>query len=188
MQTILAPIPVTDWRSSFITNREKTLTKIYARAYPMVLHYVKQHGGTPEDAQDLLQEAIIIFYEKVMQKELALTASVTTYLMSICKNQWRREQEKRHRWEKLVAEKTDLPEEQIPAEPELQGLELINFVTQLSNKCRDILLAFYYYGQPLPAIAEQHHYRTVRSATVQKFKCLERLRQSLAAFTVHHFR
>ncbi|MDQ3291506.1 MAG: sigma-70 family RNA polymerase sigma factor [Bacteroidota bacterium] len=187
MQTILQPVLVADWRQSLETNREKTLTKIYARAYPMVLHYVKQNGGTPEDAQDLLQEAIITFYEKIMQDELTLTASVTTYLMAICKNQWRRELEKRRRQENLAPEKTGIAEE-INTEPESPKLELSSFVEQLGDKCRDILLGFYYFGQSISVIAQQHQYRTVHSASVQKFKCLERLRKSLAAFTIHHFK
>ncbi|PSR56860.1 sigma-70 family RNA polymerase sigma factor [Adhaeribacter arboris] len=188
MQTILHPHPVTNWRQSLIADREKTLEKIYARAYPMVLHYVKQHGGYPEDAQDLVQEALIIFYEKIMLEELTLTASVTTYLMGICKNLWRRELEKRQRREEWNIEKTDVAEEVNSPEPDSPTLELIYFVEQLGNKCRDILVAFYYFGQPMPAIAQQHEYRSVHSASVQKFKCLERLRKSLAALTVHHFR
>ncbi|MDQ4140344.1 MAG: sigma-70 family RNA polymerase sigma factor [Bacteroidota bacterium] len=187
MQTILHPVLVADWRHSLIANREKTLAKIYARAYPMVLHYVKQHGGTPEDAQDLLQEAIITFYEKIMQDEFTLTASVTTYLMAICKNLWLRELEKRRRLQEADTEKPDVAEEFNP-EPDEPKLELISFVEQLGNKCRDILLGFYYFGQSMPVIAKQHQYRTVHSASVQKFKCLERLRHSLAAFSIHHFK
>ncbi|QMU31475.1 sigma-70 family RNA polymerase sigma factor [Adhaeribacter radiodurans] len=178
---------IADWQQQLVANREKTLTKIYARAYPMVLHYVKQQGGTPDDAQDLLQEAIILFYEKIMLEELTLTALVTTYIMGVCKNLWRRELEKRQRQEALVIEKTDLADD-IPAETGSSTLELVNYVEQLGQKCRDMLLAFYYFGQSIPAIAKQHQYRTVHSASVQKFKCLERLRKSLAAFTIQHFR
>ena len=42
-----------------------------------------------------------------------------------------------------------------------------------------MLLAFYYSQQPLTQIAAANGYASVRSATVQKFKCLERLRDSV---------
>ena len=187
MQKTISPVPVADWRSSLVADREKTLTKIYARTYPMVLHYVQQHSGSPEDAQDVLQEAVIIFYEQAMQEKLTLTASVTTYIMGICKNLWRRERDRRNRqaaWQPAEAN-------QAPAESETERMvawQLADFVAQLGAKCQAILVAFYYFGQPLTRIAEQHAYRTVRSATVQKFKCLERLRKSLIGFTAEHFR
>lgn len=188
MQTVLSSVTAIDWRQAFIANRTTTLAKIYARTYPMVLHYIKQHGGQPEDAQDVLQEAIIIFYEKVMQEQFKLTASVTTYLMGICKNQWRQELEKQQRRKNLKVEDSNLTEDPALSETQIPGLELVPFVEQLGSKCRDILVSFYYSGQSMALIAALNQYRTVRSATVQKFKCLERLRKSLANFSIDYFR
>ena len=57
----------------------------------------------------------------------------------------------------------------------------LDYVERLGEKCKSVLLSFYYFQQPLTHIAEVQGYRSVRSATVQKFKCLERLRQSVRA-------
>ena len=65
----------TDWRLALLANREKTLEYLYARTYPVVLHYVKERQGREEDAQDLLQDAIILFFEKVVHDRLVLTAA-----------------------------------------------------------------------------------------------------------------
>jgi len=188
MQTTFSAVMASDWRLAFLTNREKAFTKIYARTYPMVLHYVKQHQGTPEDAQDLLQEAVIIFYEKIMHEEFNLTAASSTYLMSICKNKWRQELEKRKRQQQLSAAREPEQEEASETETEYPTQKLISYVEQLGKKCQDILVSFYYAGYSMSQIAQQHQYRNVHTATVQKFKCLERLRNSLASFTIHHFR
>lgn len=188
MQTIATPVRASTLSQDLIRNREKTLERIYAKAYPMVLHYVKQHSGTADDAKDLLQEAIILFYEKVVYDQLSLTASATTYIMAVCKNLWRRELEKRTRRQPLSPELTD----QLTAEKSTDGKEpsftITQFVEQLGERCKDILVSFYYLGHRMEQIAEQHHYRNVRTATVQKFKCLERLRKSLASLSIHHFK
>jgi RNA polymerase sigma factor (sigma-70 family) len=178
----------TDWRQDLVNNREQTLRKIYAQVYPMVLHYVQKHSGTPNDAKDLVQEAIILFYEKVVQEKFVLTASATTYLMAVCKNYWRRELNKRSRLQELTPELNEKIAEEAATTPEKPAYALRHFVAQLGEKCQDILTAFYYNGQRLEQIAIHYHYRNVRSATVQKFKCLERLRKSLASFTLHHFK
>ncbi|RRB07296.1 RNA polymerase sigma factor [Larkinella rosea] len=173
--------------ADLLTDREQTMERIYARTYPMVRHYVREHGGTEADAKDLFHEAMIMFYEKTVQNQLTLTSSVSTYLMGICKNLWRQEVEKRKR-------KTELAEshaESVWEEPDLDGessLALMSFVNQLGETCRSVLVSFYYFGQRLDQIARQRGYQSIRSATVQKFKCLERLRKLVGHLSVDHFK
>jgi RNA polymerase sigma factor (sigma-70 family) len=182
------PVMAADIREALIRNREQTLENIYKKAYPMVLHYVRQHYGTADDAKDLLQEAIILFYEKVVHEEFTLTSSATTYIMAVCKNRWRRELEKRNRQQELTSDISELVKEEASAEAGQPQLAIAAFVEQLGEKCKAILVAFYYLGQRMEQVAAQHQYRNVRSATVQKFKCLERLRKSLASYTIQHFK
>ncbi|WP_347160248.1 RNA polymerase sigma factor [Pontibacter chitinilyticus] len=186
MQTFPTPVMASDLREALVNDRERTLEKLYGKAYPMVLHYVYQHHGTADDAQDLLQEAIILFYEKVVHGQLTLTAAATTYLMAVCKNLWRRELEKRSRQQELSPEIGEQLKEEVQAEQ--PDYALAPFVAQLGEKCQAMLVAVYYLGQRMEQVAREHQYRTVRSATVQKYKCLERLRKSLAHYTINHFR
>jgi RNA polymerase sigma factor (sigma-70 family) len=188
MQTTMNPVMASDIRHTLLANREKTLEKIYARVYPMVVHYVKQRYGTAEDAKDLVQEAIILFYEKMVHDQLILTSSVTTYIMGICKNLWRRELEKRNRSQELSPQITGQLWEETESENEREMLKISSFVEQLGEKCKELLLAFYYFGHRMEQIARQHQYRNVHTATVQKFKCLERLRKSVASLSIHHFK
>jgi RNA polymerase sigma factor (sigma-70 family) len=188
MTSAVETTQATDWRRALLANREKTLEYLYARTYPAVLHYVKERQGREEDAQDLLQDAMILFFEKVVHDRLVLTAAPTTYLIAICKNRWRQEREKRSRQVPLAdghpGGATETPEPEI-----LEATaHLLDYVNQLGEKCRDILVRFYYFGQRLEQIAANHGYRTIRSATVQKFKCLERLRKAVSHLSVGHFK
>jgi len=173
--------------AALLTDRAQTLERIYAKTYPMVRHYVREHGGSDDDAKDLVQEALITYYEKVVFEQLTLTASVTTYLMGICKNLWRQELAKRGRQTALTDSHADLAEDPTPdAEPPTASL--MAFVEQLGETCKSILVSFYYFGQRLEQIATEHGYRSVRSATVQKYKCLERLRRAVSHLTIEQFK
>lgn len=121
MQTISNPVAASDLRQALIQEREKTLEKMYARTYPMVVHYVKQNAGTAEDAKDLLQEAVILFYEKAVYGQFTLTASASTYLMAVCKNLWRRELEKRSRQTRFSPNLPEQVQDEGPIEPEPLG-------------------------------------------------------------------
>ncbi|UYZ63753.1 RNA polymerase sigma factor [Hymenobacter weizhouensis] len=165
-------------RQALLTDRSRVLTQLYQRAFPVVRRHVQRHGGTEADAQDVFQDALVVFYEQAVGEMLTLTAAASTYLVGVSRNLWRRELVRRSR---LPAEPTDAHPE-LPAEPEPEpapALAVRDYVEQLGARCRDILLAFYYFQQPLSQIAATHQFRTVRSATVQKFKCLERLRTAV---------
>lgn len=165
-------------------NREAALTELYRRTFPMVRRRVKRLGGTEQDAQDVFHDALVIFYEKAISGTLVLTAAASTYLVSISQNLWRQELSRRNR-----SATVEWPEDdaQLAEEPEVteadseEAFSVLGYVEQLGEKCKSILLSFYYFQQPLEQIATTHHYSSVRSATVQKFKCLERLRKSVRA-------
>ncbi|GAB3878514.1 hypothetical protein GCM10028824_40590 [Hymenobacter segetis] len=186
------PAPsATALRDALLADREQALTRLYHRAFPPVRRYVGNHGGTAQDAQDVFQDALVILYEQAVGGTLVLTASASTYLVGIARNLWHHEQRRRAR----------LPHEALPddAEPlavlaaeEVEdsaepAFAVLDYVERLGEKCRNVLLAFYYFQQPLTQIAQANGYRSVRSATVQKFKCLERLRNSVRrAFTAEN--
>ncbi|WP_020598832.1 RNA polymerase sigma factor [Spirosoma panaciterrae] len=174
--------------AALLTDRERTLERIYAKTYPMVRHYVKENRGTDEDAKDIFQEALIAYYEKAIDGQLTLTSSVSTYLMGICKNLWRQELSKRACKTGLSHAPVDEIGEEIMVDDEQSPATLMTFVEQLGETCKSILVSFYYFGQRLEQIAEQHGYRSVRSATVQKFKCLERLRKAVSHLSIDQFK
>lgn len=172
---------------ALLNDREHTMERIYAKTYPMVRHYVREHGGSEEDAKDVFHEAMVTYCEKTVHDQLTLTASVSTYLMGICKNLWRQELDRRNRKTALVDSQLDADWEE-PVIEEESVLKLLTFVDQLGETCKSILVSFYYFGQRLEQIARQHNYQSVRSATVQKFKCLERLRKAVSHLSIDHFK
>lgn len=170
----------TTLRAALLADRAQTLTRLYRQAFPAVRRHVSRHGGSAEDAEDVFQDALVVFYEQAVAGTLTLTAAPAAYLAGIGRNLWHHEQRRRAR----------LPHHPLPdgpepwaaedaAGPEEPAFAVLDYVEQLGAKCKSMLLSFYYFQQPLTQIAEANGYRSVRSATVQKFKCLERLRHAV---------
>ncbi|OUJ73077.1 hypothetical protein BXP70_14650 [Hymenobacter crusticola] len=172
-------------QEALLTNRERVLTQLYQQTFPLVRRHVLRHSGSSQDAQDIFHDALVIFYEKAVHGSLTLTAAPSTYLVSICRNLWHRELARRSRQPSttLEEEHTDFAES-APADSETapttsQAELVLDYVENLGAKCKSLLVSFYYFKEPLEQIAATHHYSSVRSATVQKFKCLERLRTAV---------
>lgn len=169
-------------RQALLADRATALTQLYRQGFPPVRRYIGRRGGSLQDAQDVFQDALIVLYEQAVGGTLVLTASASTYLLSISRNLWHQELRRRARlphevlpteWAASANEETEAL-----AEP---ALAVRDYVAQLGEKCKSLLLGFYYFQQPLSQLTQAHGYRSVRSATVQKFKCLERLRHAVRA-------
>ena len=67
---------------------ERALSQLYRQHWPMVSHFVLQNSGTEADAQDVYQEGVMVFYEKVRDNSLELNCQIKTYLYAVCRRIW----------------------------------------------------------------------------------------------------
>lgn len=93
-------------RNTLLRNREQALTQLYRRAFPLVRRLVLRQGGSVQNAQDVFQNALVVFYEQAVTGELVLTASASTYLLSIARHRW--QHELRRRAQLLFLESADI--------------------------------------------------------------------------------
>ena len=71
-----------------INNDNKAVRSFYSKNFGFVIRMVLDAGGTKEDAEDLMQEAMLIFLNNVNKEGFKLTSSLNTYFISICKKKW----------------------------------------------------------------------------------------------------
>ena len=67
---------------------ERALSQLYRLHWPMVSHFVLQNSGTEDDARDVYQEGVMVFYEKVRENSLELSCQIKTYLYAVCRRLW----------------------------------------------------------------------------------------------------
>lgn len=154
-----------------IKDREELITRLYKQAFPPVAKYISNRGGSFEVAKDIFHDALLIFYEKMVAGNYP--ADETGYLIGIVKHLWLK-----HYREDLQTK--SLEEENLSIEEEKQkpsNRRLMSFLQRAGNKCMELLTSFYYHQQPLDEIAEAYGFSGVHSATVQKYKCLEKVRE-----------
>jgi len=67
---------------------DKILKWLYNSYYSMVEEYVIKNSGSYDDAADVLQESIIIIYEKIIAGNLSLTTDLKGFFFGVVKNVW----------------------------------------------------------------------------------------------------
>lgn len=154
--------------------REALFTDLYKRCFPAAARYVSRMGGDLEQARDVFQDALLAYYEKSRQGRLKLETSEKAYIMGIVKHLWL----KRYRESKTLAWKSaaDVAQEEA-LRP--SSVRILHYLEAAGQKCMELLRAFYYEKTGMEEIAGHFGFSGVRSATVQKFKCLEKVREKI---------
>lgn len=150
---------------------EKALDYLYRKYYRMMTNVVIKNNGTEQEAKDIYQDALIVFWQKVISNQLTLTSKISTYLYSVCLNLWRKELDRKSR---LAHEEHDQPE-YMNDEAEERSAIIHHCINQLGDTCRKILTYYYFDDMSMQDIAQKLGFATTETAKTKKYKCKKRL-------------
>lgn len=156
------------------TQMEDPIIQLYRDSFPDVARMIRRKGGTLEEAKDAFHDALLIYMEKEKAGRLRLHSSPKAYLLGIARICWLRAR----------GATVALPEAFDAAEPADDDMEEREQSLQASlirsgKKCIELLKAFYYDHCSMQDIAARFGFNGTRSATVQKYKCLEKVRNEI---------
>ena len=163
---------------------DKTLDSLY-NFFPAVRKMILRNGGTRQDAEDLFQEALIVFCRRIKDPDFLLTSKPSTYLFSVCRFLWKDELKKRRHIEggepEAFAGLADTGKSAFDETMEKEkGARLAEkALEQLGERCRELLVLFYDRRLRLKEIARMMGYTSENTAKNQKYKCLEGAKNKL---------
>lgn len=153
----------------------EVLIELYKAHEGMIANHVYQHSGNEDDVKDLMQDTLVAIWQNVRKPQFELSAKLTTYLFAIAKNLWLKQLDKRKRIKsedyitgKEVADSAD-PAERMDYNIVQKALDL------LQDKCRNILMMFYFDGFDMNTIAKANGLASASVAKAKKHQCLKGL-------------
>lgn len=150
---------------------EGALDYLYKKNYKMMTKMVINNSGTEDEAKDVYQDALIVFWQKAVSGNLVLSSKISTFIYSICQNLWRKELERKS---KLSSEEKDSPE--INDVDRRERIEIINnSINNLGETCRKILTYYYFDNLSMSDIAEKMGFANADTAKTKKYKCKKEL-------------
>lgn len=155
------------------TSRQEHTRNLYLEVFPAVARYISKTGGSFEDARDVFQDSLLVYIEK-KQNGFVPEINEKVYLLGMARNQWLKRLERHEK--RFVHHVPDLNEEE---NNEVSISRLMRFLEHSGKKCMELLQTVYYEKLPMKTIAERFGFSGERSATVQKHKCLEKVRDSI---------
>jgi DNA-directed RNA polymerase specialized sigma24 family protein len=142
------------------------LVVLYEETFPAVASFVAKMGGSADDAKDIFHDALVIFMEKDIPVD-----NVEAYIVGIAKHLWVRKF-KHDRKNVELDDSIAIPEEHVSP----IAIRLLRLLELTGKSCLDLLQAFYYEKRSAESIAVDFKYSNAHSVTVQKHKCLQKIR------------
>jgi len=164
------------------TNDRTVLGELFQKYQRMISAYILKNGGDQNDAEDIIQETIIVLWQKVNSDSLQLTVKLGTYLQAVAKNKWMAELRKRR---KISAQ--DISENLSDGNPssldDLVNEERIEYVRKaldmLQPICRKLLLLYYFEEKSMNQIAKILELANADVAKSKKYQCKKNLEEIL---------
>jgi DNA-directed RNA polymerase specialized sigma24 family protein len=146
-----------------------SLDETYRRSFPGVASFVRRMNGSFEDARDIFHDAMIIYIDRRDKVQVSEEA----YILGVAKNLW---YAKFEREAKQMSSRFSGESEQLTSAAAVNTGKLLEVISRSGQKCLELLHAFYYRKDALRKITADLGYRNEHSASVQKFKCITKLR------------
>ncbi|MCZ2249610.1 MAG: sigma-70 family RNA polymerase sigma factor [Bacteroidia bacterium] len=164
-------------------NDDRVLEVLYKLYFGMVVHFIITNSGSEDDAKDIFQEAVIVFYQKIKNNnDFELNCKIKTYLYSVSRNLWLKRIKKASSvvgkitdYENYVSINSD--DELEMQERELQFGKMAEALTGLGEPCKSLIEDFYIHQLSMAEITDKFGYTNSDNAKTQKYKCLQRLKK-----------
>ena len=159
-------------------NDRTVLGELFIRYKKMIFNYVQSNGGNEQDSEDMLQEAIIVFWQKVCSGNFELTSKIGTYLLAVAKNKWYAEIRKLNKFTdtELSEDVNDGQDSQLDiviSEERKQSVR--KALEEIDPACKQLLLYFYFEKRNLEEITKIMKFANSNVTKSKKYQCKKAL-------------
>lgn len=180
---------ISDIRSGDPRRRDRVLRSLYEHptVAPKVRSWLKQYGAAGQRAEDIIQEAVLLLYEKVLDRQFAAKSALTTFLLGIAFNLIRNQGRKVERvdflpeYDTLDVADLEHPEQQMilveaTAASERRDHLLRRAIEELKESCREALRLYYFKEKSTAEVAEARNLKNANQGKKLLSRCRQRLR------------
>lgn len=126
-------------------NDSAIIQSIYKKFVPKVVSFIRNNSGDEDQAQDVIQEVMILLFNQAKANKLQLTCPFDAYFFLLCKRKWLNELKKVSNKGVTIDDdvtSTNEPTEELLAQTEVfeEKQQLFDLMFQkLGDKCQEVL-------------------------------------------------
>lgn len=162
---------------------QKVLNILYERTLPSVKALIRKMNGSNEEALDIFQEAVVVFYKQVKNNLMQPDTNVDGYIVRVSRNLYLNKLRKLNRETPLEAEHHLHQKEEPAIEHHLEMMqsekEINELLEMLGDNCKELLKAIVFEELDQKEIASKLGYANSEVVKTQKYRCKKKLEELL---------
>jgi RNA polymerase sigma factor (sigma-70 family) len=154
---------------------------LYKKVYPLVERYIARNSGNKDDASDIFQDALLLFYKQIIHNSFNEKYKVYGYLYKICLYKWMNKAKKNSKI-KFVDEIENLEPAELFVHEEMEEIIanpdeniIRKLFTPIGEKCIELLTFTTYSSLLLEDIMIRMEFNSVSAVKMQLKRCKEKL-------------
>jgi RNA polymerase sigma factor (sigma-70 family) len=163
---------------------ETALVGLYSANRRPITALVMRNNGTADDAEDVLQDALIILWERVRSGRYEHTAALGSFLYATARNLWLRRLARARREQPADLQDDAIAHDDPSSLDQMIDDEQLGAVRSALDKigdpCRTLLILFYWEEASMEEIARQLGLANAATAKSKKYQCKEQLKRLIA--------
>ena len=153
---------------------DKVLQFLYKNLQPKISKWIRTNNGSKEEAQDIFQDSILVFYSYVLKDKFNIEANIEAFIFKTAKNKWINYVKKEG---KKVTIEGDIAINTEPSSSSRNNKELINgLLEELGKVCKEILTYTIFYKISMEDVCARMNYNNPNTAKTKNYKCKQRLK------------
>jgi len=158
---------------------KEVVPHLYKKVFPLVENYIRKNSGRKEDASDVFQDCLLLFYKQVIKNTFDPKYKVYGYLYRISINLWinKIKKEQRIQYLETVGDEA-FEEEPSPWDrpPERTDENVIkSLFSGIGEKCVELLTNTVYYNLLMEDIMIRMGFSSVDAVKMQQQRCKQKL-------------
>ena len=165
----------------FIRNGQDNLVIpiLYKKVYPLVENYIVRRSGRKEDASDVFQDALLLFYKQVIKNTFDPKYKVFGYLFRLSLNQWLNKIKKDNKMQPMES-LPDIYGEEMQLNKEVLFVKnqpniLQSMFTDIGEKCIELLTYTIYSDLLMEDIMIRMGFVSESAVKMQQHRCKKKL-------------
>lgn len=162
-------------------NSDQVLRYLYNSVQPKLSNWILNNSGSEEEAQDIFQDAVLSFYQYVLDGKFDTSKSVDGFIFSVGRNKWINRAKQKSKvvsgadFIENIEIETEENELVLNADKEDSDKKIEALLTQLGERCKELLTKSIFYNMKMVEIAESMGFKGADAAKTKNYKCKKRL-------------
>lgn len=157
---------------------QQVVKQLY-RDWPFVRKSLKERGCNSKDAEDIFQEALLIFCTKMNDPSFHLEGDPIYFVRQTSIFLWFNQARKNQKngFVELTIELPQFDDDFLAKEEKLSKIE--HAILSIGKQCQDILHLFYGLKLSMEEIAKKVGLRSDKVVKAQKYRCIQKVKEQL---------